>query len=158
MAEDNTRRTAYDISYLNDVIDLHALLFVKLSEMEQFDTCSMIDTYMRHSEIRAKMDKGNWSALNKGYKQLLHSIDTERCVPRGDTEEYDRILLHWVAAVYVTMQWRYCIPSAEISERIPAAELIRMYSPLSETSCRIACEKLYKKFFADRANADGTEK
>lgn len=145
---ENTERTAYDIVYLNDEIDLHALLFVKLNEMEQYDACSLIDEYMRHSEIRRKMDEGNWSALNKGYKQLLHSIDAARCSPRGGME-YDDILLRWTAAIYVTLQWKYCIPSAVISGRIPAAELMRLYSPLSETSYKTACEKLYKKFLAD---------
>ena len=145
---ENTERTAYDIVYLNDEIDLHALLFVKLNEMEQYDVCSLIDEYMRHSEIRRKMDEGNWSALNKGCKQLLHSIDAARCSPRGGME-YDDILLRWTAAIYVTLQWKYCIPSAAISARIPAAELMRLYSPLSETSYKTACEKLYKKFLAD---------
>lgn len=68
-------KTAYDEIYLEDVIDLHTLLFIKLTEITEYDLCSMIDVYMQHSEIRRKMDVGNWSALNKGYKQLKNSID-----------------------------------------------------------------------------------
>lgn len=150
--QESENKTAYDISYLEDVISVHALLFIKLNEIEQYDTCSMIDAYMRRSEIRSRMDKGNWSALNKGYKQLLHSIDTDLCSPRG-SEECDNILLKWMAKIYVVMQWKYCLPSAEISEKIPAAELARMYSPLSEISVDSACEKLYKKFFSGERRA-----
>lgn len=69
---ENTERTAYDIAYLNNEIDLHALLFVKLNEMEQYDVCSLIDEYMRHSEIRQKMDEGNKD--NKGTGGASHGF------------------------------------------------------------------------------------
>ena len=52
-------KTAYDEIYLEDVIDLHTLLFIKLTEITEYDLCSMIDVYMQHSEIRRKMDVGN---------------------------------------------------------------------------------------------------
>ena len=68
-----TDNKAYDSLYLEDVEDVHTLLFLKLNEIEQYSLCSMIDEYMQHSEIRKKMDKGNWSALNKGYKPVSYT-------------------------------------------------------------------------------------
>lgn len=114
---------------------------MKLNEIEQYSLCSMIDEYMQHSEIRKKMDKGNWSALNKGYKQLLHSIDFTRCKPKADNTEYDNILLEWVAHVYVMLQWKYNIPSKTISQKVPAELMMKLYNPLHETSYPNACEK-----------------
>ena len=139
-------KTAYDEIYLEDVIDLHTLLFIKLTEITEYDLCSMIDVYMQHSEIRRKMDVGNWSALNKGYKQLKNSIDFSLCAPRKEAIECDRILLNWISQMYVRLQWKYCIASAEISRAIPSALLIRLYDPLHETSYNNACEKLYRKY------------
>lgn len=141
-----TDNKAYDSSYLEDVEDVHTLLFLKLNEIEQYSLCSMIDEYMQHSEIRKKMDKGNWSALNKGYKQLLHSIDFTRCKPKADNTEYDNILLEWVAHVYVMLQWKYNIPSKTISQKVPAELMMKLYNPLHETSYPNACEKIYKKY------------
>lgn len=132
-------KTAYDEIYLEDVIDLHTLLFIKLTEITEYDLCSMIDVYMQHSEIRRKMDVGNWSALNKGYKQLKNSIDFSLCAPRKEAIECDRILLNWISQMYVRLQWKYCIASAEISRAIPSALLMRLYDPLHETSYNNAC-------------------
>ena len=39
-------KTAYDEIYLEDVIDLHTLLFIKLTEITEYDLCSIIDVYM----------------------------------------------------------------------------------------------------------------
>ena len=116
-------KTAYDEIYLEDVIDLHTLLFIKLTEITEYDLCSMIDVYMQHSEIRRKMDVGYRSALNKGY-----------------------ILLNWISQMYVRLQWKYSIASAEISRAIPSALLMRLYDPLHETSYNNTCEKLYRKY------------
>ena len=146
-------KAPYDEAYLKDVMSVHGLMFVKLTEEKsEYDIFSMIDTYMRHSEIRAKMDIGNWSALNKGYKQLLNSIDFSLCEPAeiiGSDMLPDPILLKWAADIYVLLQWYYDIPSAEISKKLPSRELCATYNPLHETSYTNACTKLYKKYLSD---------
>ncbi|MCM1055358.1 MAG: hypothetical protein NC394_07540 [Bacteroides sp.] len=146
------RLPSYDEAYLTDVMNVHGLLFEKLAEEKsEYDIFSMIDTYMRCSEIRAKMDKGNWSALNKGYKQLLNSIDFSHCSSAKTAEPSDPpdpILLGWMADIYVLLQWRYNMPSAEISKKLSAHELCRTYYPLHETSHSNACDKLYKKYLS----------
>lgn len=53
---------------------------------------------------------------------------------------------NWISQMYVRLQWKYCIASAEISRAIPSALLMRLYDPLHETSYNNACEKLYRKF------------
>lgn len=53
---------------------------------------------------------------------------------------------NWISQMYVRLQWKYCIASAEISRAIPSALLMRLYEPLSEASYNNACEKLYCKY------------
>lgn len=145
----NLENTAYDCLYLEDMMSVHGLMFSKLVKNKpEYDVFSMIDTYMRHSDVRHKMDLGNWSALNKGWKQLFNSIDFSLCKPITRDILFDDILLGWVADIYVLLQWRYNIPSAEISQKLPAEVLCDMYNPLHETSHMNACEKLYHKFLA----------
>ncbi len=142
------KQHAYDALYLDDNINVHSLLFSKFNEVEQYSVYSMIDTYMQTSEIRKKMDVGNWSALNKGYKQLFNSADYSQCEKRNanDYEEADWILLEWIATIYVIMQWKYIIPSEKINQAIPSLQLAHYYHPLSETSHLNACEKLFNKY------------
>ena len=79
--------TAFDSSYIEGLMSVHRLVFSKLfTEKQEYDIFSKIDTYMQHSPIRKKMDVGNWSALNKGWKQIFNSIDFSLCEPR--TEDY----------------------------------------------------------------------
>lgn len=79
----NVENTAYDSLYLKDMMSVHGLMFSKLvAGKPEYDVFSMIDAYMRQSEVRRKMDLGNWSALNKGWKQLFNSIDFSLCKPR----------------------------------------------------------------------------
>lgn len=147
----NFENTAYDPMYLEDMMSVHDLMFFKLvTNKPEYDVFSMIDTYMRYSEVRYKMDLGNWSALNKGWKQLFNSIDFSLCEPRTRDLPFDQILLGWVADIYVLLQWRYNIPSAEISKKIPAETLCNMYNPLHETSYENACEKLHRRFLAEK--------
>ena len=144
----NYENTAYDEGYLESMMNVHECMFsMLLTEKPEYDVFSMIDEYMRHSEVRHKMDLGNWSALNKGWKQLFNSIDFQQCKPRtDDTPPLDGILLGWIADMYVLLQWRYNIPSAEISKRLPAETLCYAYNPLHETSLTNACEKLHHKY------------
>ena len=142
----NYENTAYDAEYLESVMNVHGLLFSKLSKIEKYDVFSAIDIFMQHSDVRHKMDLGNWSALNKGYKQLLNSIDFTLCKPRANKMMFDEILLKWMADIYVLLQWRYNIPSSEISLKLSAEELCKAYNPLHETSYENACEKLYRKY------------
>ncbi len=137
---------AYDEAYLKDVINVHCFLFSQLAQNRQYNIFSMIDVYMQHSDIRRKMDEGNWSALNKGYKQLMNSIDYSMCKPDEDKTEVDNILLGWMATVYVMLQWKYNLFSSEISMKLSAEELCKTYNPLHEISYENACEKLYYRY------------
>lgn len=139
---------AYDELYLEPNMDLHRLLFVKLAENEQYSFCSLVNNYMQTSEIRRKQDEGNWSALNKGYKQLLNSIDLSGCESKDKNEFVDDIMAHWIADIYVLFQWMYNIPSDVISKNVPAEEMIKIYNPLHETSEKNACEKIYQIYFS----------
>ncbi|MDE5557475.1 MAG: hypothetical protein K2J32_07250 [Ruminococcus sp.] len=140
----NFENTAYDELYLDGVMKVHESLFRKLAEIKEYDIFSMIDVYMQHSEIRHKMDKGNWSALNKGYRQLMNDVDYSLCSPKQT--ESDDILLGWIADMYVLLQWIYNLPSAYINMKLSSSELAGAYNPLHETSYKNACEKLYHKY------------
>lgn len=143
---DQNDNTAYDKLYLRDVMKVHRYLFTMMERNKEYDTFSMIDSFMRYSPIRRRMDEGNWSALNKSGKQLYNDIPFERCEKKKNDEEYDDILLGWMADIYVLMQWRYNIPSAQLSEAIPASEMCRAFHPLYETSYNNACIKLHHKY------------
>lgn len=148
---------AYDELYLNDVMKVHRYLFELIEQCREYDTLSMIDSYMRFSPIRQKMDTGNWSALNKSGKQLFNDIPLQFCETAksesGQDDEYDDILLGWMADMYVLMQWTYNLPSPILSSVLPAAKMMAAYHPLHETSYRNACEKLYRKYFmADKVS------
>jgi len=143
-----TKRPAYDEMYLSDVMKVHRYLFELMEQCKQYDTLSMIDSYMRFSKIRKKIDSGNWSALNKSGKQLYNDIPLQFCKERG-IEEYDDIILDWIADMYVLLQWKYNLPSAYISFTLPADKMKEAYFPLHETSYNNSCEKLYHKYFEE---------
>lgn len=140
---------AYDELYLSDVMKVHRYLFELMEQCEQYDTLSMIDSYMRFSPIRKKMDLGNWSALNKSGKQLYNDIPLQFCKEKKSEEEYDDIILEWIADMYVLLQWKYNFPSAYISFTLPANKMKEAYYPLHETSYKNACEKLYRKYLEE---------
>ena len=143
----NFKNTAYDSLYLESMMSVHALVFSKLFVLKkEYDIFSMIDVYMQHSEIRSRMDVGNWSALNKGWKQIFNSIDFSLCKPKLEDYPVDDILLGWIAHIYVLLQWRYNISSSILNQKLPSKVLCEMYDPLHETSYENACEKLYNKF------------
>jgi hypothetical protein len=140
---------AYSEDYLESVISVHSLLFEKFEEVSEYNTFSMIDTYMQYSEIRSLIDIGNWSALNKGSKQLFNSVDFNMCKQNNLDIIIDTIVLKWMATMYVLLQWKYNLKSSLISLNLPAEELYRTYNPLHETSFDIACEKLFNKYLYD---------
>lgn len=134
--------------YLTPLMNLHRLLYIMMGKDDKYDTYSMIDSYMQTSEIRSKMDIGNWSALNKGWKQLYNDVDLSNCPPK--TEEIDSIMLHWIADIYTLFQWMYNIPSKEINRRVPANVMSNIYYPLHEISIKRACEKIYEHYFENQ--------
>jgi len=61
---------AYPIEYLEQNIKSTEYLFsIYLNSPYDYDAC--VNAYMSTSKIREGMDKGNWSALNKGIKQII---------------------------------------------------------------------------------------
>ncbi len=144
----NDEKHPYIREYLEPLIRLHQFVFIMFRNDPEYDTLSLIDAYMRTSEIRRKMDVGNWSALNKGSKQVFNSFDRDPCV-KGPSVFIDDIALEWIAYIYNLFQWTYNVPSKEISERIPSEMLFRMFSPLHETSETNACRKLLHRFFPE---------
>lgn len=145
-------KPAYDELYLQSNIELHKLLFLDFFQnvpYKNYNFYELVDLYFSTSEIRAKMDAGNWSALNKGDKQLLNDIDISGLnfdMDKNKNIYIDYFIVKWMAEIYVYLQWKYNIPSTEIIKNIPSLSLAKMYSPLHETSIENACEKLYQKF------------
>lgn len=135
---------AYDRFYLNGNRKITEYLFHLILE-SPYDFYESIKEYMAHSEIRRKMDEGNWSALNKGIKQVYNSIDFSE-IPLGDNGYMDETVSDWIADVYVYLQWEYMISSAEIVSWLPPETVCQNYNPLHETSLSNACVKLYQKY------------
>ncbi len=138
----------YIIEYLEPLMNLTRLVFIKLNENNNLDIFDLIDSYMRYSEVRVGMDKGNWKYLNMGWKQVYNSVPMDN-IKEG--EKTDTFMLHWMADIYTYLQWMTNLSSKEISEKCPAKELAKIYYPLHETSIKNACEKIYYKYLEDRA-------
>lgn len=141
-------RNAYMKEYLEPLMNLIRIVFIKMNEINDLDIYEQIDSYMRNSEIRKGMDKGNWKCLNAGWKQVYNSVSKDN-IKSG--EKIDDCLLHWMADIYTYLQWMTNLSSKEISEKCPAKELAKIYYPLHETSVKNACEKIYYKYWEDRA-------
>ncbi len=140
----------YPKAYLESVISLQRLVFVKLKEdYSMYSFCSLVNAYLTTSKIRSGMDKGNWSALNKGHKQILNDIDYSKALPKGDEPYITDFIAHWFADIYVLLQWTYNIPSNEIADKLPARKLLSIYNPLHEISEEKAIEKIYEKYFKE---------
>lgn len=143
---------AYDKFYLGDVLKVTRYLFHKFIKSGH-DFFESVKAYMEYSPIRLKMDEGNWSALNKGINQVYNSVDLTN-VPENSNEYMDGILSDWMADVYVYMQWRYKLSSADLIKNIPPDELCRVYNPLHEAGLSAACEKLYYKYIVPAVKAE----
>lgn len=131
---------AYDECYLDMMYQKTRFLF-KLMARNKMDVFEGISNYMM-GDYRRYMDMGNPLYLNKTPKQILGEMGY---IPDIDAEiswDYDELILEWMADVYVYLQWKYGIASAEIVQKIPPAELYQRYYPLHETSVLNGCSKL----------------
>lgn len=111
------------------------------------DTLDLIDTYMK-SEVRKKMDEGDYVAHYYGGKQVYNRIDKTNCKPK--TMTYDLDILHWMAEVYCTLQWTYCIYSKDIDSFLPARDLYAKYEAMKDLPMEDCCKQLYETVLADK--------
>ena len=75
----NSEGKAFMYEYLELLMDVTKLVFIMLNDIPDINTVKAINAYYKTSDVRLKMDKGNWMALNKGSKQILHSINLDNC-------------------------------------------------------------------------------
>ena len=140
-------KQAYPKEYLEGIMGITEFLFFKFMSFAEYDYFSCITEYMKNSEIRKKMDDGNPSALNKGIKQLLNSVNFSNCEKKTNNSFLiDESLSNWIADIYVFMQWEYNISSSELIQKLPCEELYKLYNPLHEASIFRAADKLYKSY------------
>ena len=135
---------AYHIVHLSDVISAHKsgfLLFNSLDEFKEYDTASLIDTYMRTSKARRGMDEGATAWLgNVGGENIIFTTDKSLCTKGG--EKMDEATLEWMAEAYTVLQWMHCLKSKDISEVLPARRMESLYKEMVQLSRYDACEKL----------------
>lgn len=131
---------AYDESYLDGMITKTRYLF-KLIGRNCADPFSAIAGYMK-SDYRKYMDMGNPMYLNKTPKQIMEELDIRIQNDCEISEKYDEFILEWMADIYVYMQWKYDLSSAEIIEKTTPESLYQKYYPLHETSIENGVRKL----------------
>lgn len=131
---------AYDESYLDSMITKTRYLF-KLIGRNCADPFSAIASYMK-SDYRKYMDMGNPMYLNKTPKQIMEELDIRIQNDCEINEKYDEFILEWMADIYVYMQWKYDLSSAEIIEKTTPESLYKKYYPLHETSIENGVRKL----------------
>lgn len=148
--------TAYNKYNFNTNVKLIRLLFHIFNGDEEqkvfnygkkCDTLSQIDAYM-HSDIRKKMDEGDMIAHSVGDIELYNQIDISNC-PKRETI-YDLRVLHWMADVYCTFQWKYCLYSEDINNILPAKELYNLYDKMRGYSIEEVCSEIYNNYFSDK--------
>ena len=141
------KNKAFMYEYLEPLIDVTKFVFVLFNHMSDIDTVKAIDTYYQTSDIRLKMDKGNWMALNKGSKQILLSVNLDNCYEENP-QKINGIMLYWIANIYTKWQWNHPeLTSKEINEKCPVTTLMKLYYPLHETSDEKAIEILNNRYF-----------
>lgn len=143
----NAINPAYPQEYLESIVGITEFLFDKFISFDEYDYFSCVTEYMFNSYVRKGMDKGNPSALNKGIKQLINSVDFTVCRRTENSNSViDGFVSNWIADIYVVMQWKYNIASSEIIQKLPCEELYKLYNPLHEASIEVAIDKLYKLY------------
>ena len=131
---------AYGESSLDGMITKTRYLF-KLIGRNCADPFSAIASYMK-SDYRKYMDMGNPMYLNKTPKQIMEELDIRIQNDCEINEKYDEFILEWMADIYVYMQWKYDLSSAEIIEKTTPESLYQKYYPLHETSIENGVRKL----------------
>ena len=134
--------TAYDVCYLDDMIQKTRYLF-KLIARNCQDGFGMITAYM-NCAYRKYMDMGNPLYLNKTPKQILSELGVRADAKKDISEQYDEFIFEWMADIYTYMQWKYNLSSREIAEKIGPEELYAKYYPLHEASVENGVDKLRK--------------
>lgn len=154
----NSEGKAFMYEYLEPLIDVTKLVFIMLNDMPDINTVKAIDVYYQTSDVRLKMDKGNWMDLNKGSKQILHSINLDNCYEENP-QKIDGIMLYWLANIYTKWQWNHPeLTSKEINKKCPVTTLMKLYYPLHEASDEKAVEILNNKYFcSDKENGEEDE-
>lgn len=137
------KQPAYDECYLDMMFQKTRFLF-KLIARNHLDVFPVIKDYMTGA-YRKYMDMGNPLYLNKTPKQILGEMGYRVNMSAEISLDYDEMILEWMADIYVYLQWKYALWSAEIVEKVEPEELYRMYYPLHEASIENGCEKLMRR-------------
>ena len=114
---------------------------------DKLDTLDFIDAYMK-SDVRKRMDEGDYITLDYGSKQVYNRIDKSDCKPKTIT--YDLDILYWMAEVYCTLQWTYCVYSKDIDIFLPAKDLYVKYETMKNLPMEDCCKQLYDDLLADK--------
>ncbi len=133
---------------LNRTVKLHVLVFrdfIEISPYNQYDFFSLVDLYMRTSDVRKGIDERKQKYLFLGDKNVLNSIRYHEADAKK--ADYDVNIARWMGAIYTYLQWIYEIPSKSISMEIPAKKLYNLWNPYHELSYKRACEKIYQSYF-----------
>ena len=136
------KQVAYDEVYLDAMLQKTRYLFQLIARNTE-NPFRGISAYMT-SSYRKYMDMGNPLYLNKTPKQILGSMGMPNRTDLDISEQYDEMILVWMADVYTYLQWKYNLSSEKIVEKLKPEELYRMFSPLHETSLANAVDKIKK--------------
>lgn len=104
----------------------------KLMARNRLNVFSVIRDYMT-GDYRKYMDMGNPLYLNKTPKRILGNMGYTINPDSDISMKYDEMILEWMADIYVYMQWKFGLWSAEIVDRIKPDDLYK---------CIIHCMRL----------------
>ncbi len=133
---------AYEIEYLNDVVENQGKLFDYVSyECEELDTEYFIECYMV-SKTRKAIDNGQAYVNTMNYKELYqYFINNDKFVPKSGLV-LEGFMPEWIVQFYTYYQWYYNIPSSVIIKKIPISYLKNVYSGLHDLDLELAVKKV----------------
>ena len=140
-------KRAYDEVYLPMVVEEQGRFF----ESFQFthpdrDGIALIAGYLR-SGVRAALDRGDawYLTLDAAHLRKVY-FDQEKPAP-GPGRPLTGFLPQWIGEFYALAQWYWNVPSRELVERIPVADLCAVYPGAHDLDLRRAVEKLGRPVF-----------
>ena len=136
--------STYPDVYVEDIQVTQGRIFLNIrEELPGVDEKWFIEKYMK-SDIRRLLDSANPKLAAKPAPELLHAFINRECggeYKRG--EEWGGFLTQWVGEIYSLYQWKFNVPSAELIDLLPLADMERMYIPGHQLGWEAAVNKIH---------------
>jgi len=131
----------YDELYLAQVVETQGRFFEKLQDdSPRIDSAKMMEAYLR-SNLRKQLDAGHAFFLTLSDDQLKRRFLASGYVPEPG-EPIEGFMPNWIGQFYARAQWQLNVPSAELVERYPVADMTARYRGAHDMALHLAVERI----------------